>query len=407
MMNFLRTYCKNWTVADFLLVALIIIFPFYNKLMPSLLILLSFTLIVQRKSFAEVKAALLDVSGPAFWCMALFFVHLIGISYSENHIAGWEDLGMKSTLLLLPILLSWVVTRISLRQIIDCFLFGLIATSVALLLFATYRTFALPTTPSYRYFIASDFVYTMHRSYYAMYTSIGVLLAVYRLFIDRKWINFLWAAFLMLITLLSLSKAGLLILLVVLPILLMYLALKLFNWKVLAVSLGTLLLLLAVTFWKSETMRLRLIAMSMAVNKTETINNNSTEGNTVRVIMWSTSMKLIKEQPVVGVGTGDVNDALMQRNIELGNLASAKRNFNSHNQYLNTIVALGIFGFLPLLLLFLTTIKQAVKYKSMYLLLFATVFALNLLFESMFETQAGVVPIVFFILLLSRKLKSS
>jgi len=67
--------------------------------------------------------------------------------------------------------------------------------------------------------------------------------------------------------------------------------------------------------------------------------------------MWGRALEIIKDNPLLGIGTGDVKDEL-QRTAEIEGYSIVKdRNFNVHNQYLETWMGIGIFGFILLLLL--------------------------------------------------------
>jgi O-antigen ligase len=103
------------------------------------------------------------------------------------------------------------------------------------------------------------------------------------------------------------------------------------------------------------------------------------------------------------VGTGDVRDALDQRNEELGNLGVVEHSLNSHNQYLNTGVQLGLVGLLPMFFAFLTSFAIAIRKRNLILFITTSTFVLTMLFESFLETQAGLIPVTLFLLLLSLK----
>ena len=119
--------------------------------------------------------------------------------------------------------------------------------------------------------------------------------------------------------------------------------------------------------------------------------------------MWTTSLQLFSEHPFAGVGTGDVRDALDQRNEELGNLGVVEHSLNSHNQYLNTGVQLGLVGLLPMFFAFLTSFAIAIRKRNLILFITTSTFVLTMLFESFLETQAGLIPVTLFLLLLSLK----
>ncbi len=140
---------------------------------------------------------------------------------------------------------------------------------------------------------------------------------------------------------------------------------------------------------------------SFVSNPTQFIKDRSdhTTGSEQRLIMWLVSIEQIKSNPW-GVGTGDVDEVLGERLIELGQVSLAKKKLNPHNQYLQTTVEIGVFALLILLsLLALVTVK-ALKDKNWLLLIVVTSLAFNSLFESMLQRQSGVVFYTFWICLL-------
>jgi O-antigen ligase len=109
--------------------------------------------------------------------------------------------------------------------------------------------------------------------------------------------------------------------------------------------------------------------------------------------------KLLQKTQLLGVGTGDVKDALISEYDKQTVDEFTIKKLNAHNQYLQTFIALGLAGILVLLIL-LCTITILLGYNKMYDgTLLTVIIAFNMLFESMLETQAGVVFIAFFLML--------
>lgn len=79
-----------------------------------------------------------------------------------------------------------------------------------------------------------------------------------------------------------------------------------------------------------------------------------------------------------------------------------KYELNMHNQYLETMMTVGIIGVILLLALFIVPIYLSYKNKSFHIELFSLLFiiAFNCLFESVFERQMGIMFFVFFYFLL-------
>ena len=119
-------------------------------------------------------------------------------------------------------------------------------------------------------------------------------------------------------------------------------------------------------------------------------------GNEDRLILWTASSHLIWKHPF-GVGTGNVDDYLRNElmNLRQGNLAL--KNFNSHNQFLQTGVEIGFFGLAILLIFEISVLVFAIKNKNWILLLVISSLIFNSLFESMLQRQSGIIFYSFWI----------
>ncbi len=79
-----------------------------------------------------------------------------------------------------------------------------------------------------------------------------------------------------------------------------------------------------------------------------------------------------------------------------------KYELNAHNQYNDTVIAVGIIGFIILIFIYLIPILLWIKTKTFDVVFFAFlfIFAFNSLFESVFERQMGIMFFTFFYFIL-------
>lgn len=77
----------------------------------------------------------------------------------------------------------------------------------------------------------------------------------------------------------------------------------------------------------------------------------TTNGVSERGYQWDASRALIKRNPIFGIGPGDVVDSLQQEYKNMNWDIGYSHRYHAHNQYLQTFIALGIVGFVSLLLL--------------------------------------------------------
>ncbi|MFM7234227.1 MAG: O-antigen ligase family protein, partial [Flavobacteriales bacterium] len=138
----------------------------------------------------------------------------------------------------------------------------------------------------------------------------------------------------------------------------------------------------------------------------EKTNNSGTHTSStqVRLITWSAAWSLLSEHPF-GVGTGDTQHRLNTIYEVESEPYAAARSFNAHNQFLQTGAELGWFGIAALILILVATWKNA--HHESTALLFVMLCALNFLFESFLEVQAGIVFFCFWVLFYSKASKTA
>ena len=116
----------------------------------------------------------------------------------------------------------------------------------------------------------------------------------------------------------------------------------------------------------------------------------------VRKKTWSTSLKLVKEKWITGYGTGLSKKVLQEQYKKDGYDYMYKKNYNSHNQYLQVLLDHGIFGFLILAFFTFGMLYASLKQKEFIYALFLAIMILNFMTESVLETQSGVIFFAFF-----------
>ena len=135
--------------------------------------------------------------------------------------------------------------------------------------------------------------------------------------------------------------------------------------------------------------------------------NNSVDPNghslLQRIEFWKTGVEIIKNNWLLGVGTGDVQQAFLdQYKIEKTTLLPENQ-LRAHNTYLTTWISFGIVGFVVfwwMILYFLTTHW---KNRSFLPVMFILVACSTFLIEDTLETQIGATFFAFFYGLFSQK----
>jgi O-antigen ligase len=199
----------------------------------------------------------------------------------------------------------------------------------------------------------------------------------------------------------TLSKAGIICYLVFIPAFLIFQVIKLKNYKIIGALSILILFFGSYLTFSSSLLAVRFRKIPEVFENVKLQNNPSTESNISRLLMWNSSWEVIKKNPIFGTGTGDYDDELTRMSKSLGNTGVAEKRYNSHNQFLNTFVQLGIIGFLILLGNFIFSLFHAsIESNWLAFFIFSTFFV-NFLFESFLETQAGIVLFCVFVVVLN------
>ncbi len=132
-------------------------------------------------------------------------------------------------------------------------------------------------------------------------------------------------------------------------------------------------------------------------------------GNSVtqRFEFWRAGSYLIKENPIWGVGTGDVKNAFERAYKKIGTDLDPEYRRLAHQQFMSCWIAWGIPGFiLLLLLLFLPPARKGAFHDPFYCIFFITLF-LSFFTEDTLGTQVGVTLFTFWncVLLFGRRSK--
>lgn len=119
-------------------------------------------------------------------------------------------------------------------------------------------------------------------------------------------------------------------------------------------------------------------------------------GIALRRAIWVCAVDVIRNHPVLGVGTGDGQDELQKAYAQRQFILAADYNrFNAHNQYLQMLVVAGVVGFVFWLGSIAWLLVQFRE--SMLLKLIMSISLFCMLTESMLETNKGCLVMSFFV----------
>lgn len=331
-----------------------------------------------------------------------FFLFVVGLLYTSNLVEGKFNLEKKLSLFALPLLFGTslslngkVKDKILLVFILSCF----VASAVCLA--NAFRQYFVHHDTSFFFHEKLSSALPFHPPYFGMYLAFSVLVLLDFFFRsdEKKHIRILFACgvlfFIGFIILLSARTAlGFLILYFLIGgTYFFYKRKKIIPWLgsfLMAAVLGFLLIA------QSEFLKNR-------ITKLFTTDLSVVEGGgenelTIRLVKWKCSWEGIMENPLLGTGTGDAVDYLVSC-YEKKNFWGMypQYRFNSHNQYLETVLTLGLPGFIFFLACLMLPVYFAFRKKHFLFFSFIALFAFCCLTESLLERQQGIVFFTFFL----------
>lgn len=385
----------------FLFLALAVAFPIHDKLAPPIISLIGINWILQfnfRQKYRKIRSMAGSKHLLSFALLYIFY--MIGTLYSDNlhgQSGALFNLEVKMSLWVFPLLFTTVdFERFGAgfkKQMLYAFLLGCLISVILIFNKAVFSYFQTGSTDVFYYIKLAE---PQHPSYLSLFLvfAIAVLLVWNSTHFDEKALKrnasiVLILLFHVFIVLLS-SKAG------ILSTGLIYVAAIAYHFlvkepgrkkNILLPAILLVLFMVTLSFFPLSYSRFY-AAESAIENEPDA---SSLDGSVARVLVWETSLEIIRAHPLFGVGTGDVQPELMhlykEKNIQLG----MEESLNAHNQYLQTAIALGLIGFLLLVSYFVFPVIFAFRNRHLLYLLFLILFAFHMLVESMLERQAGVV----------------
>lgn len=144
--------------------------------------------------------------------------------------------------------------------------------------------------------------------------------------------------------------------------------------------------------------RYRINQLFVELDKYKTTKDANQLSFATRLETWKVAIHAIKKSWLIGYGTGDVKDAMEHSYQETQSKLRAENHKNPHQQYLTTILSIGIIGFFIFILI---VFWPLLKFKKQNLLFLLTIIisATAMLDEDTLETQAGCTQFIFLYML--------
>ncbi|MFC2116299.1 O-antigen ligase family protein [Bacteroidota bacterium] len=124
--------------------------------------------------------------------------------------------------------------------------------------------------------------------------------------------------------------------------------------------------------------------------------NPSGHSVTQRILYAKAALGIIREHPLLGVGTGDVKIAFEEYYEKMGSPLNKRWRLRAHNQFLTFLLTYGIIGFLWIFFSLLYPVYMEGKWRDYFIWMFLMVGLLSMLNEDTLETHTGVSFFAFF-----------
>ncbi len=349
-------------------------------------------------------------------CISYFVWHVIGLVYSNNNFYGLHDIETKLSFIVFPVIFSLIkfndyhIKRVFRALVAGC------EVALALCLINALLKFKLQQTPVV--FFYTHFSKFLHPAYFSIYLTVAVIFLIGSAF-DEAYFNKPFRMTFFFISLIVL-EAGIVMLysrMAILTALLIVVIFTIYKYKqnnksswLATIVFASLLVCILAQFKITDVYNRFKQLESVSVTSTQhnytsdSINVKPVEYNSAssRVILWKHAANLWLSSPstfVLGVGTGDIKDELRKNYEASGFEKGVTQNYNPHNQFLQTAVAVGIVGLLLLLTILVLPFLKSNNNKL--ILFFVGIFFFNGLTESILEVQSGIIFFCLFYCLLS------
>ena len=337
--------------------------------------------------------------------LLLYIAYVIGSLYTDHPDIAGRYLEYKMVLVFFPILFSFqLIEKLSLKLPSIGLFLGVI---VLMFLGAIHSIGLYLDTSSFSSFTSGQFSYIHHPTYFAAYAFVAMLLVRYaktqQWLGDAQWKYTVLLLIMILGQLLTLSMAGILILLI-------YGAVSILTWInkrfgklafITVLILSPVLLFTIVStvpgistqFETSKKFMVEYVKDPIAFVE---VDQTYVQGDETRLIMWTVTSLEFAKHPM-GVGTGNIDEVLDNRLLEFGQVEIAAKDINPHNQFLQTGLEIGVIGLLILIGIFLYAFYLGWISKNAIIVFIAFNLGFNCLFESMLQRQSGIVFFMFWL----------
>ena len=151
-----------------------------------------------------------------------------------------------------------------------------------------------------------------------------------------------------------------------------------------------------VNYVKNPGLRARMLKILMGYEVYLKTGNPSGSSVMQRIEYSKGSINLIKENFCFGVGTGDIENSLIDQYKEMESELKTEYMFHAHNQYFAIFITFGVFGFLWFIFALIYPPLKAGRFSDYFFVTFFLIILLSMFSDDTLETQAGATLFAFF-----------
>jgi O-antigen ligase len=337
--------------------------------------------------------------------LGIFAIHIFGLTYTENWSYAFHDLKIKLPLLILPLVIgtsAWI-KRKEFELVLVAFISAVgFSTLASLLAFLGFLDVPINDIRNISIFISHirfslmiclSFFFTLYfikRYHYHFNDYLAYILGIIAL----------W--FLVFLGLLG-ARIGFVGLMASLVVLAGYYTYR-SSRKFVAIPIFALILIFPIVgyfFVPNVQYRVNeVITEYEGIKQGESPNGNSIQQ---RLMYWEYASEIIKMDPILGVGTGDISDAFVSYYSENKTGLKHKYKLRAHNQYLSVLATFGILGLLIFLIAIFHPIYKAHDRMDIWFTIFLIIMMLSFITEDTLETQSGVTLFTLFYSILYKR----
>ncbi|WP_299259056.1 O-antigen ligase [uncultured Aquimarina sp.] len=354
-----------------LLIIWMLLFPFWPVSSTLFLGVGVFLFLIHLKTYTK-KDIFLEVK-KYYWPLFVFFIvqviKFLMLDFSANE---GERVVDTLVILLMPFCFMFITEKM-LKFILDATKISVAIYTIAFLITSVDIYYSKGILTGFSEFVTLRFNYFWHSSYYG-----GLILMIFLTdFFSLKKLDIKHLAlYIILVLFIYLTKARIAMLLSFSGVFLIVLKnLKFSKKQLIFVFISSFILISSVAIYEKEYLK----------SKVEQLVKNE-----ARSFIWESSIKSIKEKPVFGHGSSNVQKEVFKNIRPDKNLKF--REYNSHNQFLETLTGMGIIGLLSLLLILVYPFKVA---NNKFIMSYCVLITVLFIFESFISRQAGINLFVF------------